>query len=436
MCSERWIRTSGWYNPAKGTLRRTLKSIILGLPKPQHYMNNPISPSLRLDSIDVFRAVTMFLMIFVNDLWTLEGVPQWLEHSKAADDAMGLSDVVFPGFLFIVGLSIPFAISNRRRKGDSNGLIIRHIAERTFALLLMGIFIVNYENIADPAMIVSKYVWEIGMVIAFFLIWNVYPQDPGKQGLYTGLRVAGYLLLAILSSIYKGGDPANPSWMETHWYGILGLIGWSYLLGALTYVLTGDRVNWAVAGWLFFVFFNLADFSGALGFLHGVREYVWIVGSGSMPAFVMGGVVASVIYRSRTKASANAFLGVLIVLGAVSLAYGLGSRPFWGISKIRATPAWVGICTGISFVAFAFFFWLVDLKKIKGWAEIIKPAGTATLTCYLIPYIWYAVITLADISLPMAVRTGGIGLIKSACFSLLVILLTGAINRIGIKLKI
>lgn len=401
-------------------------------------MNKVSSSSLRLDSIDVFRAVTMFLMIFVNDLWSLEDVPDWLKHSKAADDAMGLSDVVFPAFLFIVGLSIPFAIANRKKKGDSNVLIIRHIAERTFALLLMGIFIVNYENIAGEAMAVSKYVWEIGMVIAFFLIWNVYPSDAEKKGLYTALKVVGYLLLVGLALIYKGGDAENPSWMETHWYGILGLIGWSYLLGALAYLPTRDRLTWAIGGWLFFVLFNLADFAGVLEFLDTVKKHVWIVGSGSMPAFVMGGVVASVIYRNSVERNAvgNTYLVMLIVLGLIALAYGFGTRPFWGISKIRATPAWVGICSGISFLAFALLFWLVDLQKIKNWANVIGPAGTATLTCYLIPYIWYAVITLAGISLPMYLRTGLVGLVKSAVFSLLVILLTGAINRIGIKLKI
>lgn len=401
-------------------------------------MKSSYSPSLRLDSIDVFRAVTMLLMIFVNDLWTLEDVPDWLKHSKAAEDAMGLSDVVFPGFLFIVGLSIPFAIANRKKKGDSDVLIIRHIAERTFALLLMGIFIVNYENIAGEAMAVSKYVWEIGMVIAFFLIWNVYPSNPDRKGLYTALKVAGYLLLVGLAVIYKGGDAENPTWMETHWYGILGLIGWSYLLGALTYLLTRDRLTWAIGGWLFFALFNLADFAGVLDFLGPVRKYVWIVGSGSMPAFVMAGVVASVIYRNSAGRNSvgNSFLVLLIVLGLICLAYGVGTRPFWGISKIRATPAWVGICSGISFLAFAFLFWLVDLQKIKSWATVIAPAGTATLTCYLIPYIWYAVITLVGISLPMYLRTGLVGLVKSAVFSLLVILLTGAINRIGVKLKI
>jgi heparan-alpha-glucosaminide N-acetyltransferase len=396
------------------------------------------SPSLRLDSIDIFRAFTMFLMIFVNDLWSLEGVPNWLEHSKAAEDAMGLSDVVFPGFLFIVGLSVPFAIANRRSKGDSNGVITMHILERTFALLLMGIFIVNLENAVQPGMIVSKYVWEILMVVAFFLIWNVYPPNPDKRNLYSGLKILGYIILAGLAVIYKGGDEANPSWMKTHWYGILGLIGWSYFLCALVYQAAGDRIGLIVGGWLFFVLFNLAEFAGILDFLDPVKEYVWIVGSGSMPAFTMGGVVASVIFRyySVQNKVITTYLWILLALGVVCLAYGFGTRPFWGISKIRTTPAWVGICSGISFFSFAFLFWLVDLKRIKDWANVLKPAGTATLTCYLIPYIWYAVITLAGIGLPLYLRTGIVGLIKSALFSLLIIVITGLINKIGIRLKI
>ena len=56
----------------------------------------------RLASIDVFRALTMLLMIFVNDLGTLTNIPLWLEHTKAAEDGMGLADTVFPAFLFIV----------------------------------------------------------------------------------------------------------------------------------------------------------------------------------------------------------------------------------------------------------------------------------------------------------------------------------------------
>lgn len=57
----------------------------------------------RLKSIDILRALTMLLMIFVNDLWSLSAIPGWLEHKPADFDGMGLADVVFPAFLFYCG---------------------------------------------------------------------------------------------------------------------------------------------------------------------------------------------------------------------------------------------------------------------------------------------------------------------------------------------
>ena len=65
---------------------------------------------MRIASIDILRALTMLLMIWVNDFFTLIDIPKWLTHASATEDYMGFSDVIFPLFLFIVGLSIPFAI--------------------------------------------------------------------------------------------------------------------------------------------------------------------------------------------------------------------------------------------------------------------------------------------------------------------------------------
>ncbi|MBN1998385.1 DUF1624 domain-containing protein [candidate division KSB1 bacterium] len=93
--------------------------------------------SNRYASIDMFRALTMLLMIFVNDLWTLSGVPGWLGHKAAQEDAMGLADVVFPAFLLIVGLAIPWAIKARKNRADTNIQIAGHILLRTIALLAM-----------------------------------------------------------------------------------------------------------------------------------------------------------------------------------------------------------------------------------------------------------------------------------------------------------
>ena len=66
-------------------------------------------PQNRIASIDILRALTMFFMIFVNDLWTLREIPEWLGHAARGEDRLGFADVIFPLFLCIVGLSIPFA---------------------------------------------------------------------------------------------------------------------------------------------------------------------------------------------------------------------------------------------------------------------------------------------------------------------------------------
>src|ERR1700754_4081667 len=85
----------------------------------------------RLLSIDVLRAITMLLMIFVNDASGVRNTPDWLDHAKITDDAMGFADVIFPAFLLIVGLSLPFAIKNRLNKGDSFISILIYIITRS-----------------------------------------------------------------------------------------------------------------------------------------------------------------------------------------------------------------------------------------------------------------------------------------------------------------
>lgn len=75
--------------------------------------------SRRNPAIDMLRALTMFTMIFVNDFWKIHDVPHALEHAVYGEDFMGLADIVFPCFLFAVGMSIPYAIESRYAKGFS-----------------------------------------------------------------------------------------------------------------------------------------------------------------------------------------------------------------------------------------------------------------------------------------------------------------------------
>ncbi len=390
-------------------------------------------PATRIQSIDIFRALTMFLMIFVNDLWTLNNVPRWLEHAKANEDALGFSDVIFPAFLFIVGLSIPFAINNRRKKGDSTQKILYHIFLRTLALLIMGVYMVNLESLNEAHMPVSKDVWELLMALAIFFIWNKYRMPGGKTQIKEHvLKITGILILIYLAVVYKGGTTENPEWMKPHWWGILGLIGWAYLMGALVYVVAGKK-TWIIAGvWVLFLLLNIQEFVPIPG-LPKIRLIV----TASMYAATFGGMVASLLYlHYKNKGKAISFLYPMLALAVAMIVAGLLLRPEWGISKIRATPSWTMICLGISFAMFGLLYFLSDVKNWTGWAKWIGPAGTSTLTCYLIPYFHYALLDMSGIYLPEVLRTGGIGIVKSLIYAFLVIQITGLLGKMNIRLKI
>src|SRR5271156_940331 len=109
------------------------------------------APTPRITSIDALRGFVMFTMIFVNDLAGAPEsvVPNWMVHFSdrhAGGSGMTFVDLVFPGFLFIVGMSIPFALGPRLARGESLWKIILHVITRTLALLAIGILMVNDES--------------------------------------------------------------------------------------------------------------------------------------------------------------------------------------------------------------------------------------------------------------------------------------------------
>jgi len=385
----------------------------------------------RLKSIDILRALTMFLMIFVNDLWTLLGIPGWLEHKATYEDGMGLADVVFPAFLFIVGLSIPHAIRARLKKGDSKLMIIRHICERTLALLIMGVFMVNLENIDAGNLLFSRSLWQILMALAFVLIWNLY-QGPvfGKLSPWI-MKGLGWVILLFLAITYTGPVVGNYHWMRVYWWGILGLIGWGYLVAALSYLFLGNRPGWLAIVLLLLILLNINEFITPFNFT------VKLVVSASNHALVMGGVVVtSVMINLKEQGKLKLLVPYLIGFALVFMLFGFLTRPLWSISKNLATPSWTAICAAITALAFAAMYLLTDKLGYFRWARIIEPAGSSTLTCYLVPYFVYAFISILGMTLPQVLTTGGIGIVKSVLFAILIIQITGLLGKLKIRLKI
>src|SRR4051794_40242697 len=97
----------------------------------------------RITSIDALRGLVMFTMIYVNDVAGAgKVVPNWMVHFSdrhKRGSGMTFVDVVFPAFLFIVGMSIPFALRGRLARGEPWWRIGAHVLSRTAALLMLGI---------------------------------------------------------------------------------------------------------------------------------------------------------------------------------------------------------------------------------------------------------------------------------------------------------
>jgi heparan-alpha-glucosaminide N-acetyltransferase len=393
------------------------------------------APGQRITAIDLLRALTMVLMIFVNDLWSLKDIPGWLEHVAPGVDGMGLADVVFPAFLFIVGMSLPFAIDNRRKKGYSEWQLVLHVLTRTLALLIMGLFLVNGETINAKAMGIPGFLWYPSCCLCFILIWNDYPGTAHRSLVY-GARSLGVVALITLAVMYKGGEDGGVR-LAVQWWGILGLIGWAYLASGLLTVIAKNKIPLVLVGWGFFSVLSMVSKAGLLPESKIISAIPDAVRGGTLTALSIGGVLTSLVFRHYQKKKDNTRLPlVLIAFSVVLIALSLVTRPYWKLSKLGATPAWLFLCSALTIFAFLSVYWIADVKRKAHWFNIIKPAGTNTLLCYLIPYFMYAIFAATHFRLPGVLVTGGVGLVKSVLFALLCVFITASLNKAGIKLKI
>ncbi len=286
----------------------------------------------RILSIDAFRGITILVMIFVNELAGVRDIPQWMKHMPADADAMSFVDVVFPAFLFIVGMAIPFAINNRLMKGDSFIQLQQHILFRTLGLLVLGVFMVNAEggNYNEGLMGMSINLWALLFFAAVILVWKVY-HTKNKILIYA-LRAVGFITLIVLAIIYKGtnGEPITP-----HWWGILGLIGWAYLYSCIFYqLLKGNKYILTLLIGVCVAFY-------AVGKMPAVKDSTWLhwipVQSGNAihTLTVLCGLVLTLIFfdESKVVSTQNRFLQAFIFTALLFIA-GYFLRPYYKISKI------------------------------------------------------------------------------------------------------
>ena len=388
----------------------------------------------RILSIDAFRGITILVMIFVNELAGIRDIPAWMKHMPADADAMSFVDMVFPAFLFIVGMSIPFAINSRLAKGDSFMQLQQHILFRTLGLLVLGFFIVNAEGgYSEVLMGISINLWALLFFAAVIIIWKVY-YTTNKTTVYI-LRAAGFIALIVLAFIYKG---ENGEHITPQWWGILGLIGWAYLYACIIYQLCrGNKyllILFIAACTAFYAAAHNAD-EQAIGWLNWVSGQA---GNAAHTSIVLCGIVVSLLFFSEYKSikTETRFIHAF-VFAIILFAAGYFLRPYFKISKIYATPTWCLYSAAFCSFIFAFLYWLTDIEKMQKWTAFFKPAASNPLLTYILPDIIYYLTALIGIALfPDSLSYGLPGLLWSAFYAVAVMGIVIFLNKIKLKLQL
>ncbi len=424
----------------------------------------------RVHSLDVLRGLTILTMVFVNDVGP--AAPSWAHHIQPPDaDGMTLADIVFPTFLFIVGVSIPLAIHRARQQGASKLELIGHVLSRTLALLLMGL--VEFNKADD--VVLGEYWWGLLGYISILFAWCVIPTQPGtRRRVFQIIKGLGVVGLAALLFVFRRepttatvafyGEVQDWTWLQTGWWGILGLIGWAYLVASLVYLCLGHRREWLMGAAAILTCFFLADRSGGFflhvetkpwlgytyvaieafrGIVEGVDKFIDIGGIlGSQAAIsVVGCLLGSILLPTSNLQSHRERISWTLQFSAGLFVAGLALDFFAGINKIGATPTWCLWSCAIAALVWVIAYTLIDAYGWKrSWFALVGPAGANPLIAYLLHPIIIWCLALAGLSNIVqsyaSSESAWIAVFGSLAMSVSVCLLTAGIARTGFRVRI
>jgi predicted acyltransferase len=437
--------------------------------KPDGTQCAPAATGPRVASVDALRGLTILLMVFVNDLG--RGAPAWMHHIQPPNaDGMTLADVVFPAFLFIVGVAIPLAFERARAAGKSKAAQLWHVLTRTAGLLFMGVIVLNSE---EREMRIGP-LWTVLAFTALILAWSALPRERGpRRNVLLALKAVGVLGLLALLAVYRRepgptelplwGTVDDWEWLRTGWWGILGLIGWAYLTVSLLVLLLGWRREWLMGALALLMTLHLAlNHGGLFARLDGkpwlgeaagvlaalgrgldeVGRYVSLRDAlGSLAGITMAGCLLGTILRPGSELTTpRARVGWAATFAAGLLLAGLLTDTFEGINKIAATPTWCLWCAGLTTLVWIGLYLLMDVAGFRGWAVLIRPAGANPLVAYFLHPIIVESVSLAGLggtllaykraADPWVVVGGSLGMAAVVCAA------AGVLGRLGLRVRL
>ncbi|MGD2123840.1 MAG: DUF5009 domain-containing protein, partial [Gemmatimonadota bacterium] len=152
-------------------------------------------PRGRLFSLDAFRGLTIAGMILVNNPGSWSHIYAPLRHAEW--HGWTPTDLIFPFFLFIVGVAVPFSFGKRMERGDSRRGLMVHVVRRAAILFALGLLMRVVPRFDFDTLRIMGVLQRIGLVYLFAAPAYLFLSRRGRF-LVTALLLLGYWALMTL----------------------------------------------------------------------------------------------------------------------------------------------------------------------------------------------------------------------------------------------
>lgn len=316
-------------------------------------MSTPVA-SGRLVSLDTFRGITIAGMILVNNPGTWSSIYGPLKH--APWHGWTPTDLVFPFFLFIVGVAIVYAYSGAVERGATSKELVKKAAIRSFKL------------------------FGLGLIMAAYPFFQLEPTFGIRESIY-GLRIMGVLqriavCYLIVSIFFVYMKPRTMVW-----------VFWSLLLG-----------YWAAMVWIPVPGYGAGLIDSATGNLAAYVDrmvfgkHLWVGAQrewdpegllSSLPAIAttMLGVWTGLLLRDKTLTPVDK-TAQLIVRGAVLLIIGYLWDLYFPINKNIWTSSYTIFTGGQAMLGLGLCYWIADVKGKRSWTQPFVVYGVNAITVF------------------------------------------------------
>jgi predicted acyltransferase len=301
--------------------------------------------SQRLSSLDVFRGVTIAGMILVNNGGS--DAAYWpLKHS--AWNGWTPTDLVFPFFLFIVGVAMTFSFASRLKRGESQARLLAHAVQRAAILFVLGVLLNGFPDAYHASTIRIEGVLQ--RIALCYLLASLVVLWTGTRGRVAIIAVCliGYWILMRFVPVPGFGVPSHD-----------------------VPLLDPDR---NLAAWL--------DRKLLMGHLYeGTRDPEGVLSTIPALATTLIGVLTGDWLRSNAGPWRKA--GWMAVFGLIGIAAGKFFGLWFPINKKLWTSSYVLFTGGDALLGLALCYWLLDIRKWRGrWTMPVLVFGMNSILAY------------------------------------------------------